>query len=635
MSWTLRRKILAGFIGVIALAGVVLSVALVNIIRLGSASEAILQENYRSILAAEQMLDALSDQENAALQLSLGVEKEPLAQFTQAEQQFLVWLSRAKDNITIEGETEILQRIEDEYQGFLLELARFRQTFVGDPAEGMTYYHDELQPRAANVRAACESLHKLNRTTMEEGSRRAQQVAHVAVWSMLGVGLAVLLASSLLSVWLANRLVRPVLHLTELTEQVAAGKYDVRIEVESRDEVGRLAEKFNVMVNKLRSYHELNLRRIVGEQKKAETILNAIDDGVLVVGADGRVSSLNPTAARALGTHRRAAENAPLADVVSDERLRALVEQTLATGAAPPAGDADNFIAVAGPGESQLYYEYTLTPISAAGDERFGVVVLLRNVTKLKELDRLKTEFVMTASHELRTPLTSIAMSIGLLCERAEKLDPPDRELLEVAHEELARLRTLVEELLNLSKIESGRLEMEWAEVAVETVLQTAVAPFRAQAQEQSLELTCQVDPDIPPLRADPNKLTWVITNLIGNALRYARRQVEVSGEKAGRWINLYVKDDGKGIPHEYQHQIFDKFVQVEGQKTPGGAGLGLAIAKEIVRAHGGNIWVESEPDKGSLFIVALPAARPPLPTADAPARPAQEGSNPIRTEKK
>jgi NtrC-family two-component system sensor histidine kinase KinB len=170
---------------------------------------------------------------------------------------------------------------------------------------------------------------------------------------------------------------------------------------------------------------------------------------------------------------------------------------------------------------------------------------------------------------------------------------------------------------------------MEWAEVSVETVLQAAVAPFRPQAQERSLELTCRVDPEIPSLWADPNKLTWVVTNLIGNALRYARRRVEISGEKAGRWINLYVKDDGKGIPHEYQHRIFDKFVQVEGQKTPGGAGLGLAIAKEIVRAHGGNIWVESEPGKGSLFIVALPAARSPLPTADALARPAGKGSNP------
>ena len=220
----------------------------------------------------------------------------------------------------------------------------------------------------------------------------------------------------------------------------------------------------------------------------------------------------------------------------------------------------------------------------------------------------MKTEFVMTASHELRSPLTSIAMSIELLREQAtDKLDENGRQLLEVAHEELGRLRALVEELLDLSKIESGKLEMEFAEISVASVLESAVAPFRAQAKEQSIELKLNLKKELPPLQADPNKFTWVVTNLVGNALRYARSQVEVSAEKAGPWVNFYVKDDGQGIPYMQQAKIFDKFVQVQGDKQPGGAGLGLAISKEIVKAHHGNIWVESEPGKGSLFIVSLP----------------------------
>jgi NtrC-family two-component system sensor histidine kinase KinB len=179
--------------------------------------------------------------------------------------------------------------------------------------------------------------------------------------------------------------------------------------------------------------------------------------------------------------------------------------------------------------------------------------------------------------------------------------------MLEVAHEELERLRTLVEELLDLSKIESGKLEIEFHEVSVPRMLEAAVTPFRTQAEAQSIELLLRVPEELPILRADPNKLTWVVTNLVGNAVRYARSVVEVSADKAGPWVNFYVKDDGEGIPHEQQARVFEKFVQVPGDKHPGGAGLGLAISKEIVKAHRGHIWVESEPGKGTLFIVALP----------------------------
>jgi NtrC-family two-component system sensor histidine kinase KinB len=294
--------------------------------------------------------------------------------------------------------------------------------------------------------------------------------------------------------------------------------------------------------------------------------------------------------------------------------MREEIERVLDSGEAPAPTEPPKYLTAAGPGDTQSHYEYTITPITAPNVARFGAVVLLRNVTKLKELDRLKTQFVMTASHELRSPLTSIAMSIELLRERAaDKLAEPDRELLEVAHEELERLQKLVNELLDLSKIESGRIEMAFAETPIAVMLEAAVAPFRGTAEEKGLHLTVDPKPDVPPVWADANKLAWVVTNLVGNALRYSRSLIQVSAEKAGSWVNIYVRDDGEGIPYEQQARIFDKFVQIQGDRSAGGAGLGLAIAKEIVRAHRGNIWVESEPGQGSLFIIALPVERPPV----------------------
>lgn len=610
LMWTLQRKILLGYAVAMGLAGVVFGVALLNITRLGSASNAILQENYRSILAAEEMLNALAAQENAALQMVVGVERKNVTQFAEAEGQFLLWLERAKANITIEGEPDVLHRIETGYAEFLFRLATFRNIYEGDQPQALQFYQEQLAPQATAVRQACKDLHELNRTTMEASSRRAQNVAGVAIGSMIGVGGFVLVGVIVASIWLSNHIVRPVRSLTEATERVAAGDYDVAIKPESGDEIGRLAQKFNVMLTKLRAYHELNLRRIVGEQKKADVVLQTIDDGVLVVGADRKVTSLNPTAAQVLGIHRRGAEGRDFGELVADEHLVRLIEETLKAKTVPRFEAGKNILTLGHNGR-QSHFEYILKPILEPEGELLGLVVLFRNVTALKELDRLKTEFVMTASHELRSPLTSIAMSVELLRERAlEKLDPSDRQLLDVAHDELERLRALVEELLNLSRIESGKLEMELADVSVPTLLEAAAAPFRTQAEEQSITLTVNVKGEPPALRADPNKLTWVITNLVGNALRYAQSQIEVSAEKAGPWVNVYVRDDGPGIPYEQQAKIFDKFTQVlDDNVRPGGAGLGLAISKEIVKAHHGNIWVESDPGKGSLFIVTLPIA--------------------------
>jgi NtrC-family two-component system sensor histidine kinase KinB len=608
--WTLRRKILSGYAIAMALAGVVLGTALLNIVRLGDASDDILQENYRSILAAEEMLNAVSTQENAAMRMVIGVERNNVQQFGDAEKNFLLWLERAKANITIAGEPEILARIETGYSEFLFRLAKFRNVSQ-NRATGATFYRQQLAPQADVVRKACKDLHELNRRTMEESSLRAQNVARAAVWSMIAVGVLVLGGVFVAGVWLANRIVGPVRSLTAATERVAAGDYDVTIAPESQDEVGQLAQKFNVMLTKLRAFHELNLRRIIGEQKKAEVILQTIDDGILVVGADRKVMSLNPTAAHVLAVHAHGVEGRDFSEIVEDEALARVLTETFKTKAVPEPQAGKNIIAVRSPDGRESYFEFTLTPIAPRDGELIGLVILFRNVTALKELDRLKTEFVMTASHELRSPLTSIAMSIELLREQsADKLDESGRQMLDVAHEELERLRALVDELLDLSKIQSGKLEMEFADVSVSDVLDGAVTPFQSQAAKQSLELSCTVNDGLPPVHADPNKMTWVVTNLIGNALRYAKNRIDVSAEKAGPWVHISVRDDGSGIPPKDQARIFEKFVQMRDGGKPGGAGLGLAISREIVKAHHGNIWVESEPGQGTLFTVALPVAK-------------------------
>lgn len=203
-------------------------------------------------------------------------------------------------------------------------------------------------------------------------------------------------------------------------------------------------------------------------------------------------------------------------------------------------------------------------------------------------------------------------MSVALLKEgAADKLDDKQRQLLDAAVEELARLKSLIGDLLDLSKIEAGHLELAFERIPPAVLAEKAVAVFTAQAQQRKIEIKADVPDGLPDVRVDANKITWVLTNLISNALRYVDDggHIGVSASGGGKWVHFSVSDDGEGIPRELQSRIFEKFVQVKSEKSVGGSGLGLAICREIVRAHGGTIWVDSEPGRGSTFTFTVPVA--------------------------
>jgi NtrC-family two-component system sensor histidine kinase KinB len=206
-------------------------------------------------------------------------------------------------------------------------------------------------------------------------------------------------------------------------------------------------------------------------------------------------------------------------------------------------------------------------------------------------------------------------MSIGLLMEgAAAKLTNDEQDLLQAAQEDAQRLRNLVNHLLDLSKIEAGRMEMEFEPVDVSLLADRAISTVATQISEKGIELGQHIPDGLPAVKVDPNKITWVLTNLIANALRYTNEggHITVCAEKMSNFVGVSVADDGAGIPLEDQSRIFDKFVQVKSDRTVGGSGLGLAICKEIIKAHGGAIWVESAPDEGSTFTFTIPITSPP-----------------------
>jgi len=610
----LKKKILIGYGLTCALMAVVVAWAVMNLLSLGKASDAILRENYRSILAAENMVDTLERQDSGILLAFLGDTETGIAQFRENEALFLQWLARAKDNITIRGEAELVQAIEDGY-------SRYRATFFkltgqpsgeqsSDEAFEKKTYQESVYPVFIRVREDCIKLRNLNEETMYTASVRAGHVARRAIWSTVVVSTSALMVALILSLLLSERITRPLKGFVEASRKIAGGDYTVQVPVETGDELGHLAREFNQMAAQLGHYHAMNIEQIISEKRKSEAILASIDDGLVVLDTGLKVTGLNPAAHRMLGLGFRETGSFSCSEILAEPRICDLIRKTVETGALPRMDEDEKFFTVA-KGEELRHYLFSITTVGSGKRGLSGIVLLLKDVTRFKEVERLKSEFVAAASHELRTPLTSMGMSIDLLLEHASAdLKDKDRELLQAAHEEVHRLKALVNDLLDLSKIEAGRIELEFEKVAVPELLEHVKAVFKGQTEKKSVELAVQMADDMPQIRADANKITWVLTNLVSNALRYVKEGglIQVTGKKVGSQVHLSVRDDGPGVPPEYQTKIFEKFVQVKGQET-GGTGLGLAICKEIVRAHGGTIWVESRLGQGSTFTFTVPAA--------------------------
>jgi two-component system, NtrC family, sensor histidine kinase KinB len=606
---TLKKKILVGYGVAFALMGLVVAWAVVNLVSLGKATAAILSENYRSILAAENMVDALERQDSGILLMLLGNTDNGSAQFRENEAVFFEWLARAKDNITIKGELGIVNSIEADFASYRQRFSALTELREPDkPPLRSVNYQETIYPLFAKVRAACIGLRNLNEETMYAASVRAADVAKRAIWSTVIVAASALIVALMFSLILAERIIGPIRRFMEASRKISSGDYAVQVPVETRDELGRLAGEFNQMANQLSRYHEINIEQIIAEKNKGEAILSSIEDSLIVFDTSLKVVAINPAARRLLDFRFSESVTLHCRDIIPEQTVCDLIHKTVETGTPASVSDEQRIITLPA-GDQLRHFLFSVTAIRGKASSLSGIVLLLKDVTRLKEVERLKSEFIMAASHELRTPLTSLSMSVDLLLEHtASQLPVKDRDLLQAAHEEVHRMKALVNDLLNLSKIESGRIELEFESVPVPTLFEHAKAIFKSQLDIKEVMLTSEIAADMPAIRADANKITWVLTNLISNALRYVNKggHIRLRAHRVGPHVHLSVRDDGPGISPENQSRIFQKFVQIKEQNS-GGTGLGLAICREIVRAHGGAIWVESPPGQGSTFTFTIP----------------------------
>jgi len=608
---TFRKKILLGYGAILLLIIVVLSWAVFMILRLGRASESILRENYQSILAAENMIDAAERQDSATLLILLGYEQQGISEFRENETLFLQWLGRAKDNITIPGEKEIIDNLEKGYTRYLSAISNLQLLYHSEPVRATSAYHEMILPLFRSIRDTCIKLRDLNHETMYAASNRANKISVTAVFSISLIGGVSVIIVIGFSLFLSHLISRPVTELKEAALQVGQGNYEVQVPVRGEGELALLATQFNLMVEKLRQFNDMNVGRIIAEKRKSEAIIRSVTDGIVVVDNNLLITNLNPAAAKNFGIFPEDALEKHILEIMRDEKLFGFLKEVLATGHPPPMEEGEDILTMK-TGEENRHYQVSIVPMRTRLEEIPGVVLLLRDITRLRELDKLKSEFVMTASHELRTPLTSINMAVKLLRESASaKLTDQERVLLDACHDDVQRLRALANDLLDLSRIEAGKLELEFQPVQPMFLGDQALSVIKPQADSKGIELSLEVPHDLPEVTADSHKIVWVLVNLLANAVRYTDTggHIKLAGELVGKQVYLSVIDDGEGIPLDVQPRIFDKFVHGKPSDGNGGSGLGLAISKEIIKAHRGTIWVDSIPGQGSTFTFTLPVA--------------------------
>jgi signal transduction histidine kinase len=587
---------------------------------MGDVSRRIISENFDSVVAAQEMKESLERQDSAALFALLGNRARAAEQLREYRARFDRAFEKAASNITEPGEAALIARLRqdrDEYYRLTDDLLATPASFAFKPEN----YFDRLEPRFRGLLARCEELLQLNQRAMAAKSERAAGVARRWFVVTLLLAAALAAAGTALAVFWSNRIVRPVRALTEATARIAGGDLDAKAEIRSRDEVGLLAAEFNRMAERIRQLRRTELGKLVIARQTAGAALDSLDDPVIVADSAGKALMLNPAAEKLFGAESACA-GLPVEALASDphvaEALRQALNSSSAFGATGASGTASasgtagasgaSVVSLAS-GAAESAWRLQTRPIHDETGSLLGAVLLLKDAAPLRELDRLKSEFISAASSELGEPLRRVQMDVhALLAGATGDLEDQQREMLEACREDCELLEKIMRDLLELTRLETGEAAPQMAEITAEE-LRAMAESWRLRVEAADLLFHVAVPPRLPSTRADREQLTRVISILLGNAIEHTPRGGSISllASHTGDWISLSVADTGRGIPPAFLPHLFHRFARIPDSPT-GGAGLGLAIARRIVEAHGGQIRAQSELGRGTVFTFTLSA---------------------------
>ncbi|MCX7661462.1 MAG: cell wall metabolism sensor histidine kinase WalK [Candidatus Omnitrophica bacterium] len=368
-----------------------------------------------------------------------------------------------------------------------------------------------------------------------------------------------------------------------------------------------ITKKYQELLDREKQNEEIAWRKYkkaLSDKQKTEAVIRSIAEGLVVVDKEGKIIMMNPAAEKLLGISKKEATSKSLLENLKEEQLVSLVKK---------GSEEEKEIELHSQNEeTKRILRASSAIIEDENGETIGMVSVLSDITKQKELDRMKDNFVANVSHELRTPLVALERSLNMiLTGQLGEISPAQKEFLSIAQRNLKRLSLLINDLLDLSKIQAGRMQIAPVNSSLERIIDEAIKGLENWAKTKSIEIIKKIKKDIPEFYFDSNRIIQVLNNLIGNAIKFTPQngKITVCAELKDDFVWVSVEDTGVGIPKDKLEKIFDRFYQVS-ERTPtdiSGTGLGLSISKEIIQLHGGRIWAESEENKGAKFTFTLP----------------------------
>ena len=567
MAIKLKTKLLAGllFLFVVIVLFGILGIFTIN--RLASDAGSVLKNNHESLLYCNRMLGALED---------IKIRKDAIDMFREN-------LVNQENNVTEAGEAEATQ-----------ELRKNFTELVANPLDSTNY---------PEIRQSLIRIQDLNELAILRKNAGVQTIAHNArLW--LSITFTILtLVSFVLLFNLPGIISTPIRSLAEGITAIAGKNYSKRIYLKQNDEFGELANAFNMMAEKLDEYEHSNIARMQFEKSRIETIINQMRDGIIGLDNKKRILFLNAVAENLLGLQQAAIAGKYATDIaINNDLMRTLLQDNREKGALKIFAD-----------NKESYFNKDVLDV-ISNDESIGQVIVLKNITPFHELNEAKTNFIATVSHELKTPISSIKMSAQLMQDaRVGILNTEQEELAKGIADDAERLLKITGELLNISQVETGNIQLKLQSAQPMAVMEQALQAVNFPAQQKNITLSVNAQADLPSIQIDEEKSSWVLINLLTNAIKHSfdGSTVEVAVYTDKGRVFFSVHDHGRGIDEKYLTKIFDRYFKVPGAHERNGTGLGLAISKEFIEAQGGQIAVQSTSGEGSIFKVSFPQTKP------------------------
>jgi PAS domain S-box-containing protein len=584
--------------------------------RLSSPIDQILEEKLNNVNASRSMIQSLVQQELVQYEMISGTYNTDLqVQFTLYKNEFLNWHQRAVEGVSETMDVTALDSIMKDFQSYVhTSMILQEQLEQGLPHQKVDVYHyQKIVPLVRKLETSCARIIEINREYIAKAEAEAVNLSKSAriiiiIFSFLAIAFSVMA-----SIYFTNKIVKPIKRAINTIRTISKGQLKQKLIISSNDEIAELSREFNNMTERLDEYEQMNIQQIMTEKRKSEAIVSNMPISILVTDHEAKIILVNEPARNLLNITQDNPEGKHISDIIADKSIVALFSQVESFD--EKEFDPLKSVIKISKNKTDIYLLNRQVRITDPADKVTAIVTMLQDITPFKELEHLKSEFIAIISHQFKTPLTSIMMILDILLKEIKgKVNSEQRELLNDAKKDSQRLRDFVFDLLQFSKLESGKIKFDFKEsdeVTFSKIVSHAIEPLKPFLTEKNIEFRLNISKPFRNFLADFQHLSIVFMNIFENSIHHLKNNGKISLTTANTDNNMQIEitDNGEGIPEDKLQLIFDKFVQAKYfQKDPHGSiGLGLAIAKEIIEAHNGDIRVKSKREKGTTFIIQIP----------------------------